>query len=223
MEMLLKFTHISHTIVGTFAFAGGLLALLARKGGRYHRIGGQIFFYGMLYASISVAVLMFEEFLPLAVVMSLATVYYLVTAVMAARTSRRPPLAIHYALMAIPSLLAAFVLLQFLRIMPEVSLASFGRFLFAFVLALAVREDVRMIREPSLSYTFYIRRHASHMIMAMAFAVMAVLRVGIKFDFFGLAFTTVAPLMLGLLAMWYVRTNIHRFVKVKKQDLVHEL
>lgn len=223
MEMLLKFTHLSHTIIGTIAFAGGLMALLAHKGGRYHRIGGQVFVYGMLYASVSVAVLMFEEFLPLAIVMSLATVYYLVTAVIAAKTARRPPLFIHYALMAIPALLAAFALFQFLRIMPEVSLGSFGRLLLASVLALAVKEDVYMIRERSPGYLFYIRRHASHMVMAMAFAVMAVLRVGIKFDFFGLAFTTVAPLALGLLAMWYVRANISRFVKVKKPDFVPEL
>lgn len=48
---------LTHILSGTLCVAGGALAFIAPKGRRVHRAGGTVFFYAMLIASVSGAVL----------------------------------------------------------------------------------------------------------------------------------------------------------------------
>jgi hypothetical protein len=53
MEMYVKVTLLLHVIAGFSALATGLLALLAKKGGRLHKAVGVLFFYSMLLVALS--------------------------------------------------------------------------------------------------------------------------------------------------------------------------
>ncbi|MCH8555435.1 MAG: DUF2306 domain-containing protein [Schleiferiaceae bacterium] len=53
MELYLKITLITHIIAGFSALTTGLLALLAKKGGRLHRAVGKLFFFSMLLVALS--------------------------------------------------------------------------------------------------------------------------------------------------------------------------
>ena len=207
-----EFNHISHIIIGTIAFIGGIVALSVEKGSKTHRIGGRIFFLGMCYAAISTIGFIVEEFIPLAVLMSVSTIYLLISSITSLKYKKNYSRVVDKTIVIIPFILFVFVSIQFIRILPEVSLGTFGRLLFAITFAILLFRDLKLIKNRPSSGLFFIKRHAFRMILAFGFAVMAVLRIGVKLDFLGIAFTTVLPLLLSLIAAYYVEQNIIKFV-----------
>ena len=198
----------AHVIIGSIAFLGGAVALFSKKGSKMHRASGSLFVLGMLYAALSTIVFMMEEFLPLAVLMSLATVYLLFSALSALHHNNRFTRAIDASLIILPVILFTFAFMQFIRILPVFSVGTLARLLFAVTFAILIYRDVRLIRNRPADHLFYIRRHAFRMILAFGFAVMAVVRIGIKIDLLGLEFATFFPLLLALIAASYAERNI---------------
>jgi hypothetical protein len=116
----------------------------------------------------------------------------------------------------VPLVLFLFTSVQFVKILPEMSLGTFSRLLFAITFGILLYRDIRLIKNRPDEEVFYIKRHAFRMILAFGFALMAFLRIGIKFDFLGLAFTTFFPLLMSLITAFYVEQNISRILFGKK-------
>lgn len=203
-----EFNHISHAVVGSIAFTGGIVALSTKKGSKTHKIGGKVFVFGMLYAAISTIGFMMEEFRPLAILMSVSTIYFMASSITALRHKKKYSRVVDTILTLVPLLLFVSTSLQFIRNLPEMSLGTLARLLFATTFALVLFRDIKRIRRRPTEDLFFLKRHAFRMILAFGFAIMAVLRIGVKLDFLGLAFTTFLPMLLALLAAFYVERNL---------------
>tara|TARA_R110002051_G_C8566977_1_gene475175 strand:- start:46 stop:693 length:648 start_codon:yes stop_codon:yes gene_type:complete len=211
-----EFNHLSHIVIGTIAFIGGIVALSTKKGSRIHKTGGKVFVLGMFYSVISTVVFMTEEFLPLAVLMSVATVYLLISSISALRYKNKYSKTVDTILVIFPVLLFIFTFIQFVRILPEISLGTFARLLFSLTFAIVLLRDIKLIKNRPNEHIYFLKRHSFRMILAFGFAVMAILRIGVKIEFLGLAFTTFTPLLLALLAAFYAERNISKFLPNKK-------
>ena len=210
---LFELNRIAHVIIGSFAFGGGIIALSTKKGSKIHKTGGWIFVFGMFYSAISTIIFMMEEFLPLAVLMGFATVYLLMSSIAALRHTRKSSYIIDRTILLIPILLFAFSFLQFVRILPEISLGAATRLLFALTFGILILKDIKLFRSKPEDHLFYVKRHAFRMILTFGFAVMAIIRIGIKIDFISLEMSTFAPLLVSLIVAFFVEKNIHKFLK----------
>jgi hypothetical protein len=211
-----QLNHVFHTIIGSLAFLGGIIALSTKKGSHTHKVGGRIFAFGMLYAAISTIGFMFEEFLPLAILLSIATAYLVISSIASLWHRKKYVKVIDNIMILVPLVLFLFTSVQFVKILPEMSLGTFSRLLFAITFGILLYRDIRLIKNRPDEEVFYIKRHAFRMILAFGFALMAFLRIGIKFDFLGLAFTTFFPLLMSLITAFYVEQNISRILFGKK-------
>ena len=213
-----EFNHLSHIIIGSLAFIGGIVALATKKGSRTHKISGRVFALSMLYAVITTIAFMFEEFLPLAMVLSGATVYLLISSITALRSKRKYSRTIDIVIVIIPILFFAFTSMHFIRILPEVSIGTLARLLFSITFGILIYQDIKCIRSRPTDHLYFIKRHSFRMILAFGFAIMAVLRIGVKVDFLGLGSTTFFPLLLSLIAAFYVQRNINRFLIYRNES-----
>lgn len=211
-----QLNHVFHTIIGSLAFLGGIIALSTKKGSHAHKVGGRIFAFGMLYAAISTIGFMFEEFLPLAILMSISTVYLVISSIAALWHRKKYVKVIDNIMIIVPLILCLFTSVQFIKILPEISQGALGRLSFAITFGILLYRDIRLIKNRPDEEVFYIKRHAFRMILAFGFALMAFLRIGVKLDFLGLAFTTFFPLLISLIAAFYVERNILKILFGKK-------
>lgn len=209
--MISDFLHWSHTIIGTIGFIGGIVALSSKKGSKLHKIGGRVFFFGMLYSALSIVEFMIEEFRPLAILLSVATVYFLVTSITALRHKRKYSKLVDTIFIVLPVLMFAFTTMMFVAILPEISFGTLARFLFSFTFCLMIIRDIKRIRNKTEDRLYYIKRHAFRMILAFGFAVMAVLRIGVKLEFIDLELTVVIPMVLALFFGFYIERNIKKY------------
>lgn len=206
------FTYFSHTIIGSIAFIGGITALSTKKGSKIHKTGGWIFFFGMLYAALSIIEFMIEELRPLAILLSVATIYFMVTSITALRHQKKYSKLVDTIFIIFPILMFAFTTLMFVAILPEISFGTLARFLFSFTFGLMLIRDIKRLRKMSKDHLFFIKRHAFRMIIAFGFAIMAVLRVGIKIDVIDLELTVVIPMLFALLFGFYIERNIEKWL-----------
>ncbi|WP_298904193.1 hypothetical protein [uncultured Psychroserpens sp.] len=210
--MVIDFTQWSHTIIGSIAFLGGIIALVTKKGSRFHIIGGRVFFFGMLYASLSIVKFMIEEFRPLAILLSVATIYCMLTSISALRHKRKYSKLIDTILIIFPIILFAFATFQLILILSKISLGTLARLLFSFTFALMVFRDFKRLKSNDKNHLFFIKRHAFRMILAFGFAVMAVLRIAVKFDFIDLEFSVAIPMLIALISAFYVEKKIEKLL-----------
>ncbi len=207
-----NFSYLSHTLIGSIAFLGGIIALSSKKGSKIHKIGGRVFFFGMLYAALSIVKFMIDDFRPLAILLSVASIYCMVTSISALRYKRKYSKLIDTIFIIFPILLFTFASMQLVRILPEISLGTLARLLFSFTFALLIVRDYKRLKSNPKEHIFYIKRHAFRMILAFGFAVMAVLRIGVKLDVVDLEFSVVLPILLALFSAFYVGKNIGRLL-----------
>jgi len=212
----IEFNHLSHIIIGTMGFIGGIVALSTKKGSKVHIRSGRVFVLGMFYAVASTIVFMVEQVLPLALLMSIATSYLLVSSIVSLRYRKKYSRLIDKILVIVPFLLFLFTSLQFILILPEISLGTFARLLFSITFAILLFRDIKLIRSRPNEHIYFVKRHAFRMILTFGFAVMAVLRIGVKVDFLGLEFSTFTPLLLALIAAFYMERNISKIYPNKR-------
>lgn len=151
---------------------------------------------------------MIEELLPLAIVMSFSTPYLLISSLSAIRFRKKLASIRDTGLVLIPSLLFLVATRQLINVLPEFSLGLLARLLFVITFGLLIVRDIQRIRTRPTELVFFVKRHVFRMILVFGFALMAVLRIGVKIDFLGLAFTTFMPLLGALIVVFSVERRI---------------
>ena len=198
-------SYLAHVFFGFLAVAGAITALSVRKGSPLHKKAGWTFVIPMVVAAITALIfeVEFDESRPLVVVMSAATLYLLVTSVLAIRREWRYAPVLEKVLVVVPLVLFVFSALAIVRSVSSASLLQIpGPSLYAGVFLLLVVGDARLMRDRPSNRLYWTKRHLFRMLLAFAFAIRALFAIGIETGLpFGVVVTT--PLILALGATWY--------------------
>lgn len=166
---------ILHICGGSVGLLAGTLAVIARKGGRWHRLSGQVFVAGMLCLAASGAVIGSMRSEPSNIVGGLSTMYMVVTAWLTGRqkNGRTGSLDGVALLFAIVSAAYAWSIGMRAMHMPHRMLNGVPAgmsFFFASVLILAAIGDVRMLLRGGITGARRIGRHAWRMCFGLFIA-----------------------------------------------------
>ena len=188
-----------HVLIGSIGLIGGITSLVTVKGGKPHKIGGWIFIFGMLVSVITTLRFMADEFLPLAVVMCIATIYLMGSSITAIRNNKKWARVIDFLLLLFPLALFIFPLMSIVRTLPGVSMVTVGQSTISLTFLYCLIEDIKYLRSIPLSRNVVIARHLFRMILAFTFGVMAVIRIGVKVDIIDLEYSVIIPLIFGFI------------------------
>ena len=173
VDVLDQLTHFIHLVLGFGAAGAAVVALVVRKGGRWHRWSGWAFTGGMVVAAVTAWGFMIERPLPLAMVSATLTLYGLGMALFALNPHWRGARGWEWALFA----LLLLVLLGMLATAMNLYRAGSGLFpaplaMFAVISVFAVL-DWRFLRLDRPTWTDRVRRHSLRMALVLAQAIMA--------------------------------------------------
>ena len=192
-----------HAGLGFIALAGAVVALHAAKGSRRHRLGGWVFVGLMLPVVLTTLLMMFHEFLPLAVVLATAEVYLVPAALLSVNRSVKGFAAWSMMLAGLVALLFLFVLVQFIRISLAADQIFVGPLVLATMFGFLLFQDLHMLRTRPETPSYWVRRHLVRMILAFTIGVMAVVRIGIPFGL-SLEASVILPLVVAFLGIIWV-------------------
>lgn len=178
---MFEINNLLHVGFGSLAFLGGAIALLTVKGSLWHIRGGWLFALMMGLVILTTFIQMFHEFFPLAVVMCLAVLYLVPSALLSVNHEVRLFKPVNVALMILLALLFAFALLQFVRFNIDGDALFIGPGVLAAMFGTLLVQDWRMLRNRPTHPNTWVRRHLTRMILAFTFAVMAFIRIGQDF------------------------------------------
>lgn len=210
-ESIYHINNLVHTLIGSVALLGALVALLSIKGSDRHKLAGRVFAWLIVISAITSfypTAYKFDEIGPIAIIMALATIYLVITAVIAVRRTTAVSLPIELILPAVPLML---LVLPAFRVFLAVRSNNFdvfvgpllltGLFLYLFV------QDVAIVVNRQRPQVFWIRRHLTRMIFALSFGVMALVRIGVSF---GLSFemSVVLPLVGAFILVLFYRWRL---------------
>lgn len=195
-------SYFIHVGLGVLALAAGLYALASSKGSANHKRAGRWFAYPMLLVALSTFVFMFYHFLPLAIVMALATLYCISSAIRAAGHTRYTRRIWDGFLLVIPLLLCVFAAMQCIRFAQIEGAPVVGPAILALTFGWLTLQDIALLNHKHLEANAWLRRHAVRMVLALTFAIMAVVRIGINFGL-TLEQTVVIPLLVAFLICAY--------------------
>lgn len=193
-----------HVALGSIALLGGLLAILSKKGSKRHVQGGWTFALAMIPVVITTLVAMGHNFLPLAIVLAVAELYLVPSALLSVNNDKRYFVPVSIGLMIPAALLCAFTMLQFIRVNFIQDQGIFiGPLLLAALFGGLLVQDIMMLRKRPVIRNTWLRRHFTRMIYAYTIAVMALVRIGVDF---GLSFemTVIIPLLIATGFVVYV-------------------
>lgn len=202
-ELLYHLNNWLHAGLGFIALAGGLVALYTVKGSRLHRRGGWVFVGLMLPVVLTTLLMMFHEFLPLAVVLAMAEVYLVPAALLSVNRTAKGFTAWSVILAFLVGLLLLLVLVQFVRISLTVEQLFIGPLVLATMFGFLLFQDLHMLRVRPESPNYWIRRHLVRMILAFTIGVMAVVRIGIPLGL-SLEASVILPLVVALIGIVWV-------------------
>lgn len=198
-------SYIAHVGFGFLAVAGAITALSTQKGSALHKKAGWIFAVPMVVAALTALVfeIEFDEPRPLAVIMSVATLYLLTTSILSLRNEWRFAPIVERLLIVVPIALFAVSVMFLYRSIQLASLAQIpGPTLYAGVFLSLVIGDVRLMLSRPTERLRWVRRHLFRMLLAFAFAIRALFSIGIDT---GLPFELVVtvPIVLAMGTTWY--------------------
>lgn len=198
-------SNIIHIGAGSLALLGGMTALATVKGSRWHIRGGKVFVWTMIVVVVTTMIAMFNELLPLAIVLGLAEVYLVPSALLSVNRQRSDFLSWNRLLMILAGLLCLFSATQFVRVNLVLDQLVVGPLVVSVMFGFLFVQDWRMLGSRPAHPNFWLRRHLLRMILAFTVAVMALVRIGISFGL-SLEATVVIPLAVAVLAiMWIYR------------------
>lgn len=202
----------AHILFGFIALSGGVFALLSKKGSAIHKWSGRLFAGLMLMpVVITTFVFMRHNSQPLVIVTTLATIYLIISAFVSLRNTHPQARLIEYCILIIPIVIGLFAAAQTIRFLMSSNQGPLiGPLLIASIFCALAIGDIRVMVKRPVKKTIWVKRHLLRMLLAFAFATMAVLRIGVQV---GLPFeaTVIVPLLLALLAAWYFNRKIdHR-------------
>ncbi|WP_237066077.1 hypothetical protein [Microbulbifer guangxiensis] len=196
------FSYFIHVVLGFIAFAAGIVALSTKKGTTIHIQAGKIFSYLILIVAISTIVFLFHEFLPLVLVMIVATFYLVPSGINAIGNNAKHALLWDKLLTLIPLLLFIFTAMQFVRFLSIEGAPIAGPFLLASTFGFILYQDLALWKTRDRERFYWVRRHMIRMILAFTFAAMAVVRLGIDFGL-TLEQTVIYPLLIAWVCIAY--------------------
>ncbi|GAA0859034.1 hypothetical protein [Aliiglaciecola litoralis] len=206
-ESIYHINNLVHTIIGSIALLGALGALMSVKGSARHKTAGRVFVWFILFSAVTSfypTFYKFSEIGPLALILAMATIYLVITAVIAVRYQTAEPLMIEKCLPVVPLLLLILPVIRvFLAIKTNNFDIFFGPLLLASLFIYLLVQDLAILVNRQRSREFWIQRHLTRIIFAFSIGVMAVVRIGVNF---GLTFemSVILPLLgaLGLVVFF---------------------
>ncbi|NEZ04998.1 hypothetical protein G4Y73_12640 [Wenzhouxiangella sp. XN201] len=195
-ELIYHFNGWAHVGLGFTAIAGGLVALVSTKGSRIHRRGGWVFAGLMLPVALTTLIMMFHEFLPLAIVLATAEFYLVPAALLSINRDMRGFKACSIALVVLVSILMLFVTFQFVRFSLLQEQVFIGPLVLAAMFGFLVVQDLHMLAVRPEQPNYWIRRHLVRMILAFTIAFMAIVRIGLPFGL-SLEASVILPLLVA--------------------------
>lgn len=198
MESIDLISYWSHVLFGIVAYGAGITALSVTKGSPRHVLAGRIFAAGMIVAALTSLVFALERPFPLLFVQAAAVLYLVPSSMLALRNERTYAKPLESVLLLIPLAICGFATLRLVQVARDaVLLTVMGPFLVAVVFGGLVAGDLHWITSRPSGQVIRVRRHLTRMILAFAFASMAVLREAVPL---GLSFpvTVVLPLTVAI-------------------------
>lgn len=197
--------NLVHVGFGTLALLGGAVALAATKGSNLHVRGGQVFVVTMVVVLVTTVLSLLHEFLPLVMVMILAEVYLIPSALLSVGRNREARIAWNWPLMGLTLLLALFAGVQFVRLNLISPQLFIGPAVLSFMFLFLAYQDWILLRRKERHPNFWLRRHFTRMILAYTFGVMALVRIGLDFGL-TIEMATIGPLLVaGIVIIWIYR------------------
>lgn len=203
METHNPYLIVMHIAFGCIGYAGGIVALLVRKGSPLHIQSGRVFSYLMIVPVLATFPFMIERFLPLAIVMAIATLYLVISAILSFRLESPRALAISRMLIIVPILLFTASGLQLVRSIASGSFTIIGPVLLMAVFASLIVGDGKLIRTANRSYHFCLKRHLYRMSLAFGFVTIAVLNINAIELGMPTQLTVILPIGFSLVISYY--------------------
>ena len=203
-DPIITFLHIA---IGSIGIIGGLVSLISLKGGPAHKRAGWVFIFGMVVSIITTFIFMTNEFLPLAIVMCIASIYLMVSSISAVRNRQSWSKVTDYLLLIFPLALFLFPSSNIIRSLPNVSMVTVGQSLISLIFLYCLVDDILYLRNKQSRKVAHIGRHLFKMILAFTFAIMAVFRIGVKVDIINLEYTVIVPLIVGFIIAYRLKTG----------------
>ncbi len=198
--MTFEINNILHVVFGSLALLGGLTALVTVKGSLWHVRGGRLFCMMMSLVILTTFVQMFHKLLPLAIVMCLAVIYLIPSALLSVNRDTQRFRGLSIALMALLGVLFSFALLQFVRINLVAETFFLGPGIMAAMFGFLFVQDWQMLRAAPAHPNIWLRRHLTRMILAFTFAIMALVRIGADFGL-SLEMSVILPLAIAVVVI----------------------
>lgn len=196
------FSYFIHVVLGFIAFAAGITALVTKKGTPVHIKAGKVFSYLMILVALSTIVFMTHEFLPLAVVLTIAVLYLIPSAINAINNDAKAAALWDKLLTLIPLLLFIFTAMQFIRFLSIEGAPTAGPILLASTFGFILYQDLALWKNRNRESSYWIRRHMIRMILAFTFTAMAVVRLGINIGL-TLEQTVIYPILIAWVCIAY--------------------
>lgn len=203
----------SHVIIGSVGFIAGIVALTTKKGSSIHKRSGWIFVFGISVAVITTGIFMMDEFLPLAIVMSVASVYLMTSSITSIRHQSSTSRMIDSMIIILPIALTVFPAFRLITSLPDITLVSVGQLMISSIFGFCLYYDIKLMINRPTKRNYWIGRHLYRMILAFGFGLMAILRIGVKVEFLDLEITVISPLIFSLLLAYYFKRKQH-FISV---------
>lgn len=197
LHLINNYAHIGF---GSLALLGGVIALSSTKGSSVHVRGGRLFAWMMLFVVITTLLAMYFELLPLAIVMCLAEIYLIPSALLSVNRSTAAFTGLNVALAVLAGLLCLFTAIQFVRFNVNADQFFIGPAVLAALFGFLLAQDVVMLQRRPDRPNFWVRRHLTRMILAFTFAIMALVRIGMNLGL-SLEMTVVLPLLVAALVI----------------------
>lgn len=202
-------SYFAHIAVGFIAYAAGLTALATKKGSTWHIRSGRVFALTIAIPIVTTVVFQFTRFFPLAVVLTVASLYLTASGYLALQSKKQYAVVLHRILTVFPILLFVGTGLRFIQSL-SLSLELIpGPLLMTMIFGTLAWGDIQVLRAWPTEKSQWIRRHLHRMLLSFGFATMAVLRIGIGSALgVTLELTVVLPLVAALLAIMYFRRRV---------------
>lgn len=207
---------IVHIVAGSLALAAGMIALLVRKGGVWHRQAGLAFAIAMLVMTSTGAVMAAMKFERISIIAGVLTFYLVATGVLAVRKPVEHSRGTLTAFMALAALVGVFGYAVGFEVRADPKTAGWAPmfFVFATIALAAAASDVRLLRRGSLQGAQRLSRHLWRMGTALTIANLSFFLGQAKFipAPFNHPVLRVLPVLLslGLTLYWVVRVNVKR-------------
>ena len=206
-----------HAAMGTIGLVSGTIAMVARKGGTWHRRSGLVFVYTMIAMGVSaVGISVYEGKSDVAG--GAAAAYLILTAWTTIRPLPGGGRGVHAALLLLPLLFAVGGFINGVEAWGRPGHQMDGvpaamRFFLATVFSLAVIGDVRMIRDGAIQGTRRLARHLWRMCFGLFIATGSFIAQLVKMTFMPewtrsvtvIVLLALGPLVVLVYWMWRVR------------------